>query len=281
MKYGINSFLWTSPFNENDLDKVKHAKELGFGIIEIPVEKLELIDEQLLCETGQKNDIEIFISGAFNNFRDLSSFDEEVYFNAKSYIKKLIDIASIVGSPYVSGPMYAATGKTMLMSEDQKLCRDLRVTKAIKELAVYAKSKGIKLAIEPLNRFETDYINTVSQAMVLLNDIEEDNVGLLLDTFHMNIEERSIADAIKLAGEKIYSIHASSNDRGTPGSDNIDWDEIKDSLDFINYDGPIIIEAFTHDVSDLLSAASLWRKLYETQDDLAINGLNFLKETFK
>ncbi len=280
MKYGVNSLLWSSPFSESDIEKIKYAKEVGFEIFEIAVDDIECVDALYLREYANDNGIDIYISGVFNKYRDLSSDNENINNNALSYIKKLIDIASVVGSPYVSGPMYSATGHTRLLNQDEKRQRDVRVIKSMKKLAVYAKSKDVKLAIEPLNRFETDYINTVEQAINLLNGIEEDNVGLLLDTFHMNIEERSISGAINLAGDKLFSIHASSNDRGTPGKDNIDWQEIKESLNSINYNGPMIIEAFTKDVSELLEAARLWRDVYKTRDDLMRDGLNFLSDTF-
>jgi D-psicose/D-tagatose/L-ribulose 3-epimerase len=147
----------------------------------------------------------------------------------------------------------------------------------MKRLADYASGRGVKLAIEPLNRFETDFINTVEQGLYFLDKIGYNNVGFLLDTFHMNIEEKSIPDAIRSAMGKIFDFHACANDRGTPGEDHFEWEEIREALKDAGYEGPIVIEAFTPGIREIAKAVSLWRQLAESPDCLARNGLHFLR----
>ena len=150
----------------------------------------------------------------------------------------------------------------------------------MRQAADYAGAKGIKLAVEPLNRFETDLLNTVDQGLDWLGRLSRDNVGLLLDTFHMNIEERSISEAIRRAGKKVFHFHGCSNDRGTPGKDHLPWDDIVGALRAIGYEGPTVIEAFTPEVREIARAVSIWRPLAESQDALARDGLSFLKQAF-
>ncbi len=137
---------------------------------------------------------------------------------------------------------------------------------------------GVGLAIEPLNRFETDLVNTAEQALALCDRIGLDNVGLLLDTFHMNIEERSLPEAIGAAGRRLRQFHACENDRGAPGSGHIEWNSVFDALRNIGYDGVIAIEAFTPEIKEIARAVSTWRPVARSGDELATNGLAFLKQ---
>jgi D-psicose/D-tagatose/L-ribulose 3-epimerase len=151
----------------------------------------------------------------------------------------------------------------------------------LKTLAQYAGERNIKLAIEPLNRYETDFINTCKQAMDLIGDVDHDAMSILLDTYHMNIEEKDSAKAILLAGDKLGHFHACGCDRGTPGNDHINWDPIVAALKKVNYDKGIVIESFTTDVKVIAKAASIWRQFEPSQEDIAVKGLQFLKSRFK
>ena len=135
------------------------------------------------------------------------------------------------------------------------------------------------LAIEPLNRFETDLVNTTEQGLELLDLIGTDNVGLLIDTFHMNIEEKSIGDAVRLAGSKVFHVQVSENDRGTPGSGHVPWREFFAALDDIDYDGQIVVESFLPTVVEIARAVSLWRPVAPSMDALAADGLAFLRHS--
>jgi D-psicose/D-tagatose/L-ribulose 3-epimerase len=281
VKYGISSYVWISPFSNETFDQLIHAKEIGFDIYEIGVENPELIDNGLLKEEAHRVGISVNVCGSFGESRDISSDNETYRENGRAYIKNLIDMAEALNSPYVAGPMYAATGRTRLASLDERRKQREYALHNLRILGEYAEKKHVKLALEPINRFETDFMNTVEQGLEFIDELRLDNVGFLLDTFHMNIEEKSITNAIKLAGNKIFNFHACANDRGTPGEDHIDWAGIKAALKEVNYSGPIIIESFTTDIKEIAKAVSLWRPLAVSQDELARNGLYFLKTIFK
>jgi D-psicose/D-tagatose/L-ribulose 3-epimerase len=144
-------------------------------------------------------------------------------------------------------------------------------------MAVYAQTKNVKLAFEPLNRFETDMVNVVSQGMKLIEDVGMPNLGFHLDTFHMHLEEKNSAEAIRLAGDRIFHFHACENDRGVPGTGQVHWQEIAKGLKETGYDGPVVIESFTSQVKEIARAVCIWREIAPSQDAIAIQGLRFLK----
>jgi D-psicose/D-tagatose/L-ribulose 3-epimerase len=176
--------------------------------------------------------------------------------------------------------MYSAVGNTRLRSLEERAGQWNRAVETLRQVADYAGQRGVQLAIEPLNRFETDLINTVDQGLELIDRVGASNVGFLLDTFHMNIEEKHIPAAIRKAGSKVFHFHACENDRGTPGTGHVEWQEIVSALRAINYQGPVVIEAFTTEITEIARAVSLWRPLAPDQDSLAREGLSFLQETF-
>ncbi|HEV2073010.1 MAG TPA: sugar phosphate isomerase/epimerase family protein, partial [Thermomicrobiales bacterium] len=180
----------------------------------------------------------------------------------------------------VAGPIYSPTGQTGTIPPDERARKLETLVRNLSPILEVADAHGIRLAVEPLNRFETSLFNTVRQAMELLELVDHPSLGLLLDTFHMNIEERDIGDAIRFAGDRLFHFHACGNDRGAPGNDNIDWIAVRDALRAVNYTGTVTIESFTSANQTIATAASIWRPLAETQDALATDGLAFLRNLF-
>ncbi|MGB4407688.1 MAG: sugar phosphate isomerase/epimerase family protein [Sphaerochaeta sp.] len=281
MKFGISSYVWVSPFSNSTFSQLDKAKLYGFDIYEIGVENPSAFDVFALKKYADKVGIQVNICGTFSESRDISSDNEEYRNEGMVYIRKIIEYASILGSRFVAGPMYAATGRTRLASAEEKQRQMSFVVENLKELCDYASELGVVLALEPLNRFETDFMNTVDQGLHVIKLVERENLGFLLDIFHMNIEEKSIIATIHKAGKHIFNFHACANDRGIPGEDSFDWKAIAQALQDVGYDGAITIESFTNEIKDIARAVSLWRPLAPSQDILAKKGLAFLKETFK
>ena len=140
----------------------------------------------------------------------------------------------------------------------------------------HAMDAGVTVAVEPLNRYETSLINTVDQALEALAGLPPAGCGVALDVYHMNIEERSITEAIRRAAGRIAHVQVCANDRGAPGADHLDWPGILAALDAAGYGGPLVIESFTGDNETIATAASIWRPLAKTQDAIAVDGLAFL-----
>ena len=155
------------------------------------------------------------------------------------------------------------------------------VVKNLKVLAAYAEKKGVQICVEPLNRFETDFLNTCEKGLRLIKAVNSPVLKLHLDTFHMNIEEKNQAAAIRKAGKLLGHFHACGSDRGTPGNDHIDWTPIVKALKGIRYKGDVVIESFTTDVKVIARAAAIWRRMEPTREEIAVKGLKFLKKAFK
>jgi D-psicose/D-tagatose/L-ribulose 3-epimerase len=152
------------------------------------------------------------------------------------------------------------------------------VVDGLKEACEHAEKTGVDLALEPLNRFETDFMNIADDALRMVKDVGSDRLGLHLDTFHMSHEEKNSADAIRRAGKRLFHVHASENDRGTPGTGQVPWKDIAAALADANYDRWVVIESFTPEVEIIAKAASIWRPTEKDADTLADKGLQFLKQ---
>ena len=276
--YGINTFLWASPFRTKDLPLLDRAKSMGFDLMEIPIEGEQDIDYAKAAEAYKRSGLKCSLCAVMGAGRDPSNEDEAIQRGGVSYLKHCIDAAVTMGASVVVGPLYAAVGRTWQASPDQRR-RDLeRCAKNLKEAARYAEDKGITLALEPLNRFETSFINLTEQALELTKMIGSPRVKLMMDTFHANIEEKSLGKAIEAAGSLLVHVHANENDRGTPGSGHVAWKEVGAALKKVKYDGALVIESFSTEVKEIARAAAVWRPLAASPDGLAKDGLAFLKK---
>jgi D-psicose/D-tagatose/L-ribulose 3-epimerase len=278
MKYGVNTFVWVSPLTTSAVGELgPRVKEMGFDIFELSCENPDLIDLPAVKAELDKHGLTPIVCGAFGPDRNLCSDVPALRENAKAYIRWLIDAAAYLGSEVVCGPMYSSVGKDHIESEEGRREEWTRAVTGLREMAVYAQTKNVKLAFEPLNRFETDMVNVVSQGMKLIEDVGMPNLGFHLDTFHMHLEEKNSAEAIRLAGDRIFHFHACENDRGVPGTGQVHWQEIAKALKETGYDGPVVIESFTSQVKEIARAVCIWREIAPSQDAIAIQGLRFLK----
>jgi D-psicose/D-tagatose/L-ribulose 3-epimerase len=144
-------------------------------------------------------------------------------------------------------------------------------------MTAYAAEREVRLAFEPLNRFETDLINVVDQGLKLIEDVGAPNLGFHLDTFHMHLEEKDSAAAVRKAGDRVFHVHACENDRGVPGTGQVDWNGVFRALREIEYQGHVVIESFTPEVKSIARAVCIWREIAPSQDAIAGEGLKFLQ----
>ncbi len=280
MKFGINTFLFASPFTRESLNLLNDFKKMGFDGVEIALENKGDFDYKEALSMLKDNGLECCsICGAYGPGRDLRG-DSEEQKTAMQYIKDCIDACSDLECDLFVGPHYSMVGRAGFVSPEDKKEQWKTVVKNLKEVCKYAEDKGVYLAVEPLNRFETDFLNICSDAIRLIEDVGSPMLKIHLDTFHMNIEEKSLMLAILNAGENLYHVHASENDRGAPGTGTVNWKGVKDALMQIKYDRYVVIESFTPDVEIIAKAASIWRETEKSNRDLAVKGLKFLQGLF-
>ena len=281
MKFGASTFIWASPFSTENIDLLTKVKNMGYDLIEIAVEDAAIIDWPQIKSIAHDLDLQILICGAFGEERDISSTELRYRQTGKDYIIEGIKIAADVGSPIFSGPLYSAVGKTRIVPAEQKKQEHTWCVEILKEVSKVADDHGIVLGLEPLNRFETDMINTMDQAIELVEEVGDSNLQIVLDTFHANIEEKDIPDAIrKLGKDLLCHVQGNESDRGTPGTAHLEWEGIRDALQEIGYDGAIVIETFGQPSEALARATCIWRPLANSADELASEGLAFYKKMF-
>jgi len=281
MRLGINTFLFTSPFTNESTKLFPTFKKWGFETVEIPVEDPSHIDPAHVRRELDKNKLACgSVCACMGPGRDLRGTPEEQK-TAMDYCKTLIDQMVVLGCPSLIGPVYSVVGKADAVEPAKQKEEWALVVKNLKELAKYAEQKGVQICIEPLNRFETDFLNTVEQALKLVKDVGSKVVKIHLDTFHMNIEQKNQGDSIRKAGKLLAHFHACGSDRGTPGNDHIDWKPIAKALKDIKYKGDVVIESFTTDVKVIARAAAIWRRMEPTRDEIATKGIKFLKRVLK
>ena len=281
IKFGVSTFVWVSPFNTNSFDLVYKVKEMGYDVLEVAVEDKDIIDWKRLKEIVKEVGLEVTISGAFGADRDISSTDPAIRARGLNYIIDCVKIAAFMESPIFTGPVYSAVGKTRYVTAEQKAQeRDWCIENLLKAEKIAAEH-NIVVGVEPLNRFETDMVNTADQALSIVNEVSSPYIKVSMDTFHGNIEEKSIANSIKKIGKDLLChVQANESDRGTPGTGNLDWQGIKNALIDIDYNGAIVIETFGAPSKELAKAASIWRPLANSADELATEGLAFYKQLF-
>ena len=280
MRFGLNTFLYASPFTNESVSMFKKLKKWGFDTVEIAIEDPSHVDPAVLKAAAAKAGLAIgSICAAMGPGRDFrgSAADQK---NAQKYLTALVDQAAAMGCPRIIGPLYSVVGLIGSHDDKTKAAHFKLVVKNLKQLAKHAEKKGVLLCIEPLNRFETDFLNTCDQGLRLVKAINLPNVKLHLDTFHMNIEEKNQAAAILKAGKHLGHFHACGTDRGVPGGDSLDWKPIVAALKKIGYKQDVVIESFTTDVKVIARAAAIWRKMEPNRDDIPVKGLQNMHRLF-
>lgn len=279
-RIGLNTFLFLSPFTNQSTKWFKKFKAMGFDTVELPVEDPAHIDPAHVKRELDKAGLACgSICACTGADRDLRGTPRQQKI-AITYFKTLIDQMVILECPSLIGPVYSATGRADAVPREEYRQQWKLVKSHLKNLAVYAGERGKQVCLEPLNRFETDFINTCEQGLQMVKEVNHPAMKLQLDTFHMNIEEKDQAAAIRKAGKHLAHFHACGCDRGTPGKDHIDWKGIAAALKAINYKGDLVIESFATNVKLIARAAAIWRKIEPSQDDIALGGLKLLRKLF-
>jgi D-psicose/D-tagatose/L-ribulose 3-epimerase len=281
--FGANTWIWVSPLT--DADVVGLAPRLaawGFDVIELPVENPGDWDPartaRLLADLG----LGATVCAVMPPGRELVAAPADVVRSTQDYLRRCVDAAAAVGSGVVAGPMYASVGRTWRPGPGERDRLADELVTALAPVAGHAAACGVRLAVEPLNRYETSVVNTVDQGLAMVGELPADAVGLALDTYHLNIEEQDPAAAVRRAGAaaRLAHVQVCANDRGAPGADHMDWAGLRDALVAAGYAGPLCIESFTAENASIATAASIWRPLARSQDAIATDGLAFLRSVW-
>lgn len=272
-QFGAHAFIWAGEWTPEGAEKViRGASEAGLDFVEIPLLHPESMDvaetRGLLSGYGIGCTCSLGLPEAAH-----LPFAPEA---AEAFLREAVDVTAALGASALSGAIYTHLGTlTRKPPTGEELAEVARV---IKSVARYAAEQDVSLGIEAINRYETYLINLASQADEMVSHIDEPNVFMHLDTYHMNIEEKGFYDPIVAVGERMQYIHLSESDRGTPGTGNVHWDEVFRGLKDIGYDGYLVMESFAAVNEDIIGATALWRDVVGDPQAFIRDGLAFLRE---
>ena len=280
---GIISMQYTRPFTNAALPFLKKTRALGFDFIELlvpePQDDLDTAEVRRIC-AGEG--LGVVLAARVNLERSIASEDAQARQGGIDYLTFCIDAAEQLGAKIIGGPLYGeplvfAGRPPYAWSADQIAERAKRTIDGLAQVAPLAAQAGKVFGLEALNRFETDIVNTTTQAISVCDAVASPGLGVMLDTFHMNMEERSIPDAIRLAGARIVHFQANENHRGFPGTGNMDWTAICRALYEVGYKGPVSLEPFRRDDARVALPIAHWRAPHEDEDDKLRAGLGLIR----
>ncbi|MEZ6132232.1 MAG: sugar phosphate isomerase/epimerase [Planctomycetaceae bacterium] len=280
VKYGMNLLLWNSVITEDHFPIIEQLKAMGYDGVELPMFDLnadtyqkigaKLADLQLgatavtVC-TAEANPI---------------SPDAAVRQAGLNHLKKVIDMCALAGATHLCGPIHSALGE--FSGAGRTVDEWNRAKEVLSQAADYAKQNNVTLVVEYLNRFECYFLNCAADDAQFCREVGHSHLKMMYDTFHANIEEKSITDAVQSCKDQLVHVHISENDRSTPGMGGVNWDESFSALKAAGYDnGYLMIEAFGLALPDLAAATRIWRKMFDTELKLAEDGLKFMKQRWE
>jgi D-psicose/D-tagatose/L-ribulose 3-epimerase len=274
VKFGVNLFVWSDHFDSTHARLFEKLKAAGFDGIELPLFDSRGPRKEIRSAL-ESNALECTFCSVVPQGLSMISDDAEVRSKTRSHFEACIEAAAEMGGALIAGPLYSPVGYL----PGRRRTRDewKWAVEGFQQLGPSLERFGVNFAIEPLNRYETYFLNTAADAAALSREIRNPHIGVLFDTYHANIEERNIAEAIRAVGQHLRHFHSCENDRGIPGSGHIDWDGVFRALSDVGYDRWLTIESFGFSLGALSAAASIWRDLASSPDAIAFEGLRFLR----
>jgi D-psicose/D-tagatose/L-ribulose 3-epimerase len=275
MKFGVNTFIWSGTFDASNFGLLPTIKEAGFDGVEIPLLRPKDLQAASIRKAVEANGLETNCCTALVDGHSLISDSPDIRRRTRQHLQDVAKTAAEAGAKIVCGPLYSPVG--YLPGRRRTADEWKWAVEGFQSVGETLAAYQVTFAIEPLNRFETYFLNTATDAAQLAKEIGHPNIGILFDTFHANIEEKNIAAGYTTVGPYLKHVHTCENDRGIPGSGHVEWKEVFQALRSLDYDGWLTIESFGFAIGDLSAAASIWRDIERTPESIAFDGVRFLK----
>jgi D-psicose/D-tagatose/L-ribulose 3-epimerase len=276
MKFGVNTFIWTVSFDASHNHLLPKIKAAGFDGVEVSMFHARDFAGADIRKGLAENGLECTICSVIPGGLNMISEDADVRARTRTHMEECIRAAADVGAKIIAGPLYSPVGYLPGRRRNENEWK--WAVECYQALGPVLAANGVTIAIEPLNRFETYFLNTAADAVKLCDEINHPNVGILFDTFHANIEEKDIAQGYRTVARHLKHVHTCENDRGIPGTGHVPWAAVFQALRDIRYDGWLTIESFGFTLGELSAAAAIWRDIAPTPDSIAFEGVKFLKQ---
>lgn len=283
---GIFYAYWTHEWDVDFLPFIPKVKRLGFDMLELnggTLARMESGKRKEIARAAEGEGIGLSYGIGLPADRDVSSLDEGIRTDGVAFMKTMIRAVEEMGGGLISGTVHSYWPATFPKGLDSKAPILAQSIKSMKELAPFAEERGVTLNVEVINRFEQFLLNTCEEALAYVMEIDNPACRILLDTFHMNIEEDSLGDAIRRAGKYLASLHIGETNRKLPGMGRQPWAEIKAALDDIDYQGPLVMEPFLMSGGQIGRDIGVWREIVEHPDldALAAESVKFVQRTLR
>jgi D-psicose/D-tagatose/L-ribulose 3-epimerase len=280
LKFGGHALVWAGDWSEVSARKAAaSAKKAGYDYIEMLMIEPDKIDVAMTKAVLSEYGLFATASLGLSPETDVTSTNPSIVKKGDELLRKVVDKLHAIGSTELCGVIYCSLGKYPGPASAENRANSIA---AVARLADYAADKGININLEVVNRYETNIMNTGKEGLKFLEAVNRPNAYLHLDTYHMNIEEDGMSQAVLDAGDALGYVHIGESHRGYLGSGNVDFDTFFTALKKINYSGPITFESFSSVVVDpaLSNALCIWRNLWEDSDDLAAHALKYMKARY-
>jgi D-psicose/D-tagatose/L-ribulose 3-epimerase len=276
MKLGIHAMAWTAHWSDESLPLIERVADLGLDFIEIPLMDIDDVHAGPIRKRLDAAGIDVVTSTVLGPGTDITSADPSVRTAGVEYLRRCVDVTAELGASQLSGVIYGMHGKRQPSRPGEE--EWAWSAECLAGTAEHAAAAGIAIGIEPVNRYESPLVNTCEQAVRLADTIGAPNVRIHLDTYHMNIEEKSWAEPVRLAGDRLCHFHLCENDRGIPGTGLVDWEELFGALGELRYEGYAGLESFVDVSEDMAAGTCVWRDLAPSGDVLVREGTAFLRD---
>ena len=278
IRLGVNTMVWSGGYDGSQLELCERIRGWGYEVVELPVFDFDAVDPASVSRALAATGLRLTVTSAMPAGMSLVSADASVRNRARAWLELALRKVAEMGATILAGPMYAPVGD--LPGRRRTAAEWNRAVTEYRELARAAESSGVRIAIEPLNRFETYFLNTAADARRLCDEIASGSVGVLYDTFHANIEERDMVEALHTLGPRVIHVHLSENDRGIPGAGHVPFGSLAHALAALNYDGYAVVESFASSMPELARATAMWRDYADSPDDFARQAIGNLRPFF-
>lgn len=276
MKFGVNTLIWSATFDPSNFGLLPIIKEAGFDGVELPLFRPAEFAASKIRQATDAHGLECTACTVLVDGLSLISENTDIRRRTRLHLEDVAKTTADAGATMVAGPLYSPVG--YLPGRRRTSDEWQWAVEGFQSVGDTLAAHNVIFAIEPLNRFETYFLNTAADAALLAQQIGHPNIGILFDTFHANIEEKNIAAGYRTIGPHLKHVHTCENDRGIPGSGHVEWDEVFNALRELNYDGWLTIESFGFAIKELCAAASIWRDIERTPESIAFEGVKFLKK---
>jgi D-psicose/D-tagatose/L-ribulose 3-epimerase len=278
IRLGINTMIWGGGYHEDHADLFQRVSGMGYDAIEIPVFDFAAVNPAPIRHALEDTGLELTVSSAMPAESSLISDDAATRTRARCWLESAVEKVAAMGGSILAGPMYVPVGE--LPGRRRTPSEWARAVDEYRALGAAIRGSGVRIAVEPLNRFETYFLNTAEDARRLCIEIGNEMIGVLFDTFHANIEEAEIAAALASLGPHLIHVHLSENHRGIPGSGHVPFANFAQTLRNTGYSGYAVVESFASSIPEIARATAMWRDFAESPDEFARTAIENMRPLF-